>query len=307
MITMPQDRIARICETDFPFAAALSEQPVAVAVITGVEGVSYRPPGAAMVIRGDGKSFGNLSSGCLERDVIVHAGQAIASGQAQRLRYGQGSTFRDIVLPCGGALEVCIIPRPDRALLQSAQKTLAARRPITLVVSPDGALVTKGEGLVLRIRPQIRFVVFGKGPEGACFARLAQKAGYPVDLHSPDPETLEAAGFGQELIGSSWPDTPTPDAYTAVTAFFHDHDREPALLAAALESPAFFVGAQGSLRAHQTRCRALADLGVDPERIGRLASPFGLIPSTRDPRTLAVSVLAHVLDAARTGLPREGG
>ena len=31
----------------------------------------------------------------------------------------------------------------------------------------------------------------------------------------------------------------------------------------------------------------------------RLAAPFGLIPSVRDPRTLAASVLAQVLEAAR--------
>ena len=71
------------------------------------------------------------------------------------------------------------------------------------------------------------------------------------------------------------------------------------MLQAALAGPAFYVGAQGSLRAHQTRCAALRARGVDEAAIARLASPFGLIPSARDPRTLAVSVLADVLARAQ--------
>ena len=38
--------------------------------------------------------------------------------------------------------------------------------------------------------------------------------------------------------------------------------------------------------------------------IGRLASPFGLIPSARDARTLAVSVLADVLQRAQADATR---
>ena len=44
---------------------------------------------------------------------------------------------------------------------------------------------------------------------------------------------------------------------------------------------------------------ALSALGLSGDRIARLASPFGLVPSARDPRTLAASVLAQVLDRAR--------
>lgn len=282
--TATERRIIRICESDFPIRRALSQESTALAIITGVEGPSYRPLGATMVIGADGRAFGNLSSGCLDADVIQRAVNALGSGQAETLRYGRNSPFFDIALPCGGGLDITILPNPPSDALACAASELEARRTVRIDLTTE---------LSLEIRPQVRFIVFGQGPETSCFARLAHQAGFPVDLVSPDPETLEAAGFGAIDMLTSWPKGLSADARSAVAVFFHDHDREPPLLEAALQSPAFYVGAQGSLRAHRARSAALAARGVPPDR---LASPFGLIPSTRDARTLAVSVLAHVLE-----------
>ncbi|TGN61975.1 XdhC family protein [Paracoccus liaowanqingii] len=289
-----------VCETDLPLAAALGDDDIAIAFITSVRGASYRPVGAAMVIAADGRTWGHLSSGCLDRDVTLHATRALTSNTSCCLRYGDGSPYMDIVLPCGGALDVTIIPRPDRALLKGLQHELYARRPAALMVTANGRLSVPGPGagLVLRILPQIRFLICGKGPEAVFFARIAQGAGYAVDLFAPDEETLLSAGFGRPILNSGLLVDMEIDRFTAVALFFHDHDYETDLLMAALCSEAFFIGAQGSRRAHSARCTALAKRGVSDASIARIAHPFGLIPSTRDPRSLAVSVLAHILDSA---------
>ena len=281
--------MVHICESEVPLARALAGGRVALAIITGVEGASYRPIGTVMVIDDQGQGWGSLSSGCIERDVILHAGQAVGGGRTRELRYGSGSPFRDLALPCGGGLDIQIIPDPDMGALITASDRLNRRQAAMLVLGP----------LTLTIQPQPRFLVFGKGPEARCFAALTAAAGYPVQVFSPDAETLQGFENTGNLTGPTWPGDVSLDPRTAVTLFFHDHDWEPSLLKAALDSPAFFVGAQGSLRAHHARCDALAALGVGPRDIGRLASPFGLIPSVRDPRTLAASVLAQVLERAR--------
>ncbi|MBC9247604.1 XdhC family protein [Paracoccus sp. 11-3] len=282
-------RVVSICESEVPLACALAGGRVALAVITGVEGASYRPVGAVMVVDEQGQSWGSLSSGCIERDVIRHAGQALADGQNRNLRYGSGSPFRDLALPCGGGLDIQIVTNPDMDALTLTRQRLDQRHAAVLKLGP----------LTLNIQPQPRFLVFGKGPEARCFAALTAAAGYPVHMFSPDPKTLQGFENATGLMGPKWPGDVQVDPRTAVALFFHDHDWEPPLLKAALESPAFFIGAQGSLRAHNARCDALATLGVAPPDIGRLASPFGLIPSARDPRTLAASVLAQVLERAR--------
>ena len=297
---------AKICESDFPLAAIPPEGDFALAVITGIEGAAYRPVGAAMVIDAGGQGSGSLSSGCLEQDVILQAQAAIKAGQPRALRYGRGSPFLDIQLPCGGGLDIQILPNPDRGLLADAARTLRQRRTAAIRLHPDGRLTgaagADDSGLTLQILPQIRFVILGAGPEAACFAALARQAGYPAELRSPDLQTLARAGFGQPLTATGWPDGLALDPRTAVTLFFHDHGREPVLLQAALSGPAFYVGAQGSLRAHRTRCEALRAQGVAESDIARIASPFGLIPSARDARTLAVSVLADVLQRAQSGM-----
>ena len=151
-------------------------------------------------------------------------------------------------------------PRPLRATLERIDD----RRETTLSLPglPD-----------LRLRPDPRMVVFGEGPEADGFAMLAAAAGYPVAR--PDRARPEEI-----------------DPRSAVVLFFHDHERELDILTAALDSDAFWIGAQGSRTAHARRCEGLQDRGVAKPAIG-------LIPGTRDPRVLSISVLAEIIEAAR--------
>lgn len=99
----------------------------------------------------------------------------------------------------------------------------------------------------------------------------------------------------QHLTHAHCPKDLAIDARSAVVLFFHDHEWEPPILAEALTSQAFYVGAQGSLRAAEMRRMELARLGTREAEIARLHGPIGLVPSARDARKLAVSVLAEVL------------
>lgn len=101
-----------------------------------------------------------------------------------------------------------------------------------------------------------------------------------------------------------FPENPEVDERTAVLLYFHDHDWEPPLLLGTLDTPAFYIGVQGSQRARDERHRQLASLGAAPGQIERLYGPVGLISSVRDARILAVSVPAEVLAVARTSRSR---
>jgi len=295
-----------------PIRAFLDREEAAVlAVIAGVEGPSYRPVGAMMAVFDAADRVGTLSSGCIEADIALHAMEARRTGRPAMLRYGRGSPFADIELPCGGGLDILLLPAPDRAALTEVAGNRAARRPCTLEIGTEtGAMrvaeagATGRDGATLRIRyeSEIRFVVFGKGPEASTFAALVQSAGYPNLLLSPDGETL-AAGEGagcatRHLTVPRFPEGLEADDRTAIVLFFHDHDWEPPILAGALATPAFYVGAQGSRRAAAARLYELEALGVGEAARARVHGPVGLIPSARDAGTLAVSVLAEVLGEA---------
>lgn len=287
-----------------------------LAIITGVVGPSYRPVGACMAILAGQERVGSLSSGCIESDIVLHAAQVLISGQPRTVKYGQGSPYIDIKLPCGGGLEILLVPRPDRRVLAQLTQNQIRRQPCTLNInSVTGAMdITAGGGTAkngdvfsLRLLPEPFFYVFGKGPEASTFTDLVQSAGYRNLLLSPDPETLN---FGQasgcEVRHLKQPGIPAeihPDPWSAIILFFHDHEWEPPILKDALASDAFYIGAQGSQRARDARMKELELLCIDRDDIVRLRGPIGLIPSVRDARTLAVSVLAEVLNVAHQHWP----
>lgn len=300
-----------------PIAALLaSPGPAVLAVIAGVEGPSYRPVGAMMVVFSETECAGSLSSGCIEADIALHAMSAAQSGKPAMLRYGRGSPFVDIQLPCGGGLDILLLPNPDRTVLSEAMGNRAARIACTLTIetltgamslAQTGPTKRHGTSLSVRFELEVRFLIFGKGPETSTFAALVQSAGYPNLVLSPDAETLSiAAASGnatQLLLKPEFPTDLNVDDRTAVILFFHDHDWEPPILAPALETPAFYIGAQGSQRARDARIAMLQDRGVAVEDCARLHGPVGLIPSARDAGTLAVSVLAEVLAKAMAPSP----
>jgi xanthine dehydrogenase accessory factor len=285
----------------------------ALAVVTGVDGPSYRPVGATMAVLAEGRRVGSLSSGCIEADIALHAARARESGRAATLRYGRGSPFADIALPCGGGLDILVLPDPDRAALSALARMRGGRLPALLEVDPRagrlsvaqaGAAETGWQGGVFRVRfdPAPRVLVFGKGPEAETFVGLLRGTGHGHLLLSPDAETRDRAAAGgspvRQLTRPAFPADLDVDAWTGIVLFFHDHDIEPEILKGALATPAFYIGAQGSRRARDARLLALEAMGVSAEALERLRGPIGLIPSARDPGTLAVSVLAELLSVA---------
>ena len=292
-----------------PIEAIMSSPDNAVlAVITGVEGPSYRPVGAIMAIFADCRRAGTLSSGCIEADIALHAAQTLDTGVLAAMRYGRGSPFIDIQLPCGGGLDILLVPRPDPDVLRELTKRRAARQPCAVGLdTTTGAIkfVDDGQtGLIdttftIRFDPEVRFLIFGKGPEACTFAALVQSARHSNLLLSPDKETLEiGAGVGcdtRQLLRPEFPADLMVDPWTAIVLFFHDHDWEPQILQGALGGPAFYIGAQGSQRARDARLQELEAMGVVRIDLDRLHGPIGLIPSARDAGTLSVSVLAEVL------------
>ncbi len=295
-------------------ALCASDKPGVLAVIIGIKGPSYRPLGAMMAIFKDGSRVGTLSSGCIESDLALHAQQALANGDALRVLYGEGSPFIDIQLPCGGGLEVLLLPNPDKACLGRSARALGKRNPVTLslelqtgrmAVEKSGPTRRSGARFHVRLLPELRFFVFGKGPEASAFAGLVQSAGYPNLLLSPDVETLEIAASagcdGRHLVAPDWPADVTPDRWSAIVLFFHDHEWEPPILLGALKTPAFYIGAQGSRRARDSRDFELLAQGAAETDIARLRGPIGVVASARDPRTLAVGVLAEILEVAVAG------
>jgi xanthine dehydrogenase accessory factor len=283
-------------------AIAQSSNLRAVAIIVGQHGPAYRPLGAMMAIYDDGRFEGHVSSGCIEADIIAHSENLKA---AKVLTYGSGSPFVDLKLPCGGAMDVLLVPSPDQMPFQQVEATLNARRPSALCFDLGTGAIAVSDALQTNVAdqqihiycpPPLRFLVFGNGFEAQVFAELTQGAGYPVALFSTSSDTIERSQIPRDqrhlMTRSSIPDSTEVDRWTSITLFFHDHDLEEDILKDALTTEAFYIGAQGSLRTQSARLANLTAAGVTG--LDRIRGPIGLIPKSRDAQTLAISVLAEI-------------
>ncbi|WP_229725901.1 XdhC family protein [Frigidibacter albus] len=277
-----------------------------LAVLTATEGPAYRNAGAGMAIHPDGRFAGAITSGCIEADLISRATEVRQTGQVQDLRYGRGSPFFDLRLPCGGAAQIRLFALQDTDILDDLAQARARRQPASLRVSAEGRLALEGwqptalQGTALQIGflPPLRFLVFGTGAEAAAFTGIVRGMGHEHILLSPEDLSLgavRAAGSPVMQIGTDLPAPLQADADTAAILFFHDHDLEPAILKHLLQTPAFYIGAQGSRAAQAVRLSRLRVMGVPEDQLARIHGPVGLIPSSREPNALAVSVLAEII------------
>ena len=292
-----------------------SDEDVSLAVITDVVGASYRPLGAMMAIFPEQRRVGSLSSGCVEKDIESRAVSALAEGTMQRIRYGAGSPFFDIQLPCGGGLEITLVPMPDRDVLAELTHRLSGREVASAVLDLERQEISvrdfdvsdvtgwQGQSFKLVIEPELNFLLFGKGTEIVAFAALVSSLRFGCTVLSGDQETLdEAKRCGCTVRALKKPEFPPDlevDSFTAICLFFHDHDWEPPILAVALDSSAFYIGCQGSERSAASRRDELRKIGVDEDHLGRLRGPIGLVRSAKDARTLSIGVLAEILDVHR--------
>jgi xanthine dehydrogenase accessory factor len=290
------ERVADIVDA----AACMIGGDYRFALITSlsIKGGAARDVGSLAIVEPDGTMTGYLSNGCIDRDIQHRALMALEDNRKEVVRYGEGSRYLDLKLPCGGALEVLIDPDPDRDMLLKAKRDFDARIQATLSFRAGGA---DQDIHSFTYEPRVRICLAGRGAIFRAMAQLGNAMGYEVFLISPDTEDLDATqhlstqapihltSFDQAL------DLRNLDHRTAFLTLFHDHDWEPHLLLKALGTPAGFIGSLGSRRTHVMRCETLIGWGATDVEVSRLKGPIGLVGSLRDASLIAISALAEIV------------
>lgn len=85
----------------------------ALATVVRVEGSSYRPTGARMLVMDDGVWVGGISGGCLEGDALKRARSAIAKSASSLITYdttGDDPYQIGVGLGCNGIIDVLFTP-----------------------------------------------------------------------------------------------------------------------------------------------------------------------------------------------------
>ena len=280
---------------NFALARIDAGQRVVLVVLTEVAGASARPIGTPMAVCEDGSYAGYLSNGCVDVDIALHAQAALADGEARTVRYGAGSPYLDIRLPCGGGITAAIIPDPDVQTLRSCVDDLTNRTRTVLSLGRNAP--------AQNYNPPLHVIAAGRGENLLFFIRTVNAAGLSVQALCPDDDEIDALGdAGASIVSFNYRNNALLDMdnQTAFITLFHDHDYELPLLQEALASQAFYIGAMGSRKTQATRLETLAKAGINQAALSRLRGPIGLVPSMRDAGRLAVSILAEIFEAERT-------
>jgi CTP:molybdopterin cytidylyltransferase MocA/xanthine/CO dehydrogenase XdhC/CoxF family maturation factor len=139
-------------------------------------------------------------------------------------------------------------------------------------------------------------------------AALAVAAGYRVRVIDPRAPYATQERFAGISLERAWPDEALAQrpltAHSALVALAHDPKLDDLALAAALRSPAFYVGALGSTRTHARRLARLRELGLTPGEVAGIHGPVGLSIGARSPSEIAIAILAELVKLRRKRIPR---
>lgn len=148
--------------------------------------------------------------------------------------------------------------------------------------------------------PPPRMLVFGAIDHAAATAEIGSFLGYRVTVCDARPAfaTRERFPTADEVV-CAWPHTylesADVDERTVICVLTHDPKFDVPLLAAALRTPAVYIGVMGSRRTHDDRMARLRETGASEADLARLASPVGLDLGARTPQETAISIAAEII------------
>lgn len=297
---------------------------VVMGTVVRTWGSAPRPPGSLMIIRDDGQVAGSVSGGCIEDDLIRRVAEGeLALRQPEVTTYGQtAEEVRRFGLPCGGTVQIVLEPLSAgsrlRELLVAIESHRRVQRRLDMTTgiaqlddTTDGDRVRfDGQALSTVHGPRLRLLVIGGGQLSRYLASMAVMLDYQVTVCEPRTEYHE----GWERMEGVTLSTTMPDdlvlamhldEHSAVVAVTHDPKLDDLALMEALRTPAFYVGALGSLQNNAKRRERLLQFDVTEAEVARLHGPVGLNLGALTPPEIAMSIVAE-MTAIRRGMDLSG-
>lgn len=147
------------------------------------------------------------------------------------------------------------------------------------------------------IKPPVQLYILGAGADAVPLADAGDALGWKVNVCDHRPAFLTEERFPKcdalvSLDRDAKPEWDVDDM-TAFVLMNHNYDRDKAMLAGALNSKAFYVGALGPKKRTQQMLDELGNAFTDDQLL-RLRSPAGLDIGGDTPESIAVSIAAEI-------------
>ncbi len=293
---------------------------VVMGTVVRTWGSAPRPPGSLMVIRGDGQVAGSVSGGCIEDDLIrrVAAGE-LALRLPEATIYGQSAEeAHRFGLPCGGTVQLVLEPLSPQSQLRELLVLIEQHQRVERRLDMATGLVRMGtattgdklqfdgQSLTTVHGPRLRLLIIGGGQLSRYLASMAVMLDYQVTVCEPRTEYHEGWDTMADVtLSTQMPDdlvlAMCLDHNSAVVALTHDPKLDDLALMEALRTPAFYVGALGSLHNNAQRRKRLLAFDLSEAEVCQLHGPVGLNMGALTPPEIALSIVAE-MTAMRRGV-----
>jgi xanthine/CO dehydrogenase XdhC/CoxF family maturation factor len=312
---------------------------VALATLVGVEGSSYRRPGARLLIAANGDYAGSVSGGCLEAEVVRKARWLTRHGAVVE-RYS--TLFDDTAeipfgLGCGGTVELLLEPAdtPEFAVLMAAlEASLQGEASVveTVLPTPDrvmrrmvqaagcdveDAVADREQGdrtaagyFVEQIEPPQRLVIFGAGDDAQPLVSMAALLGWNVVVVDRRPQWAKAERFpeAERVVCSAAMDGIAVSGRDVVVIMTHSYEQDRVWLTGVLPVGPRYLGLLGARhRSALLVAESAALLGWSVERAcAGLFAPVGLDLGGDGAEAIALAVVAemHACVEGKLGVSR---
>lgn len=164
-----------------------------------------------------------------------------------------------------------------------------------------------GEPLFIHVFPRReKLLIIGAAHISIPLVKLARDLDLEVVVIDPRKifATAERFPVPPDRLITVWPDEAlaeidlNEDTYAVLLT--HDPKIDDVALHILLRSPVAYIGALGSRKTHQKRCRRLQEAGFTEKEIAAIRGPAGIDISAQTPEEIALSIAAQITEVRRS-------
>ncbi|HIW07021.1 MAG TPA: XdhC family protein [Candidatus Ignatzschineria merdigallinarum] len=307
---------------------SLAGETIWLCTVIHTYGSAPRSPGALFAATKSGQYVGSLSGGCIEDDFLAKLKSGFFTNRSELVVYGEMSeTFRPTTtLPCGGTIDVLVehLPASNEAMAyltamlqsikghQSIVKSINIGESATYQPADHSAKANIshcGNTINITLTSCTTLFIAGISAVGLYCIDFALSLGFSVIVAEDRPEELRQIRanprFSQITLIESFPaqylEINGVSKETAIISLTHDPRIDDFTMIAALETPAFYIGAMGSKRNSENRLARLRECTDYSDTIlKRIHAPIGLAIGSKTPAEIALAIMADIIQVKNT-------
>ena len=151
------------------------------------------------------------------------------------------------------------------------------------------------------IRP-IKVIIVGAVHIAQYLVNFAKSLNFEISIIDPRGYFASEQRFPGIKIINKWPKEAFEDVETnqntALIALTHDPKIDDPALQHAIKNNFFYIGALGSKKTHENRCKRLKETGFKDAEIKRIFGPIGIKLGGRSAPEIALSIIAQLVSEA---------